>query len=135
MKPKILKNILSEEDLGRLLDIINKELSTRPSISYEYPRQDRNADFSVASYSGYGRTDMKHFSIPKDIIEKLTELVKSNLDSSYTNVNYDFVIYAEYSKASGGKPKLEPHFDVSNGTTIILDYQLSSNRDWGIDVD
>jgi hypothetical protein len=135
MNPIVLKKVFTEEEVLRISNIVQKELDSRPKVYHKFPRQDINVDYSAAYFSGYGRIDVKHFNLPKDIIDRLTVLVKNNLDESYENVKFDFVIYSEYNKESGGNPKLEPHFDVAKSSSVILDYQLKSNRSWGIDVE
>lgn len=80
----------------------------------------------------YGRYMYRDFiwkertTFMEDMLEKVTELTGKPYRF------YGFVV-AEYT-AAAGKPNLPPHFD-GDQTDLIMTYQLSSNRQWGVGVD
>lgn len=134
MENIVLKNILSKEELSRLMDAIQKEFNSREIVNQGSPHSDTDRDDTVTYLKDYGRIDIRRPDLPVDIIEKISNLVLNNIDPSFTNTVFDFVIYAEYSNRSGANPRLEPHYDVSKVATLILDYQVESNVDWDINV-
>jgi hypothetical protein len=135
MKPILIKNIFSESEIQHMLNTIQEELKSRTKIHYKFPTKDKDIDNVVSYFTGYGRIDIKHFILEDSVISKLLKLVKDNCDSTYTDIDFDFVMYSEYTKDSGGIPKLEPHLDVTSHSTLILDYQLKANKSWGIKID
>jgi hypothetical protein len=68
----------------------------------------------------------KENSIHKNVEKKIVEL------TGKPYWLYGFVV-CDYT-AEAGKPNLPPHFDGDN-TDLIMTYQLSSNRTWGVGVD
>lgn len=135
MHAKVIKNILSDDDINRLTDAINHELKTRPIVDQGTLLHGHDREDTVTRVLDFGRIDIKYPKIPQDIIDKVLLIVKENVDESYTDLAFDFVIYADYSKASGGNPRLRPHFDSAESTGVILDYQLKSNVSWEIKVE
>jgi hypothetical protein len=135
MNTKVINDLLSDVDKARLLDAIANEFKTRPEARHKFPREDRDVNNHTAYYDGYGRIDIKHPKIPKDILDKIYRLVEEHLDDEYKPVTFDFAMYGEYTKRSGGDPKLEPHFDSAESATVILDYQIESNTDWEIKIE
>lgn len=135
MEPIILRDILSAEDIDRIKKAISNEFDTREKKYARFPNKDMDIDDCVTYFYGSGRIDIRYPSIPQDIIDKVYNHVSSYVESPYDDLEFDFAIYAEYSKESGGNPKLSPHFDITQGSTIIFDYQLESNTDWGITVE
>lgn len=135
MKPIVIDNILSEFDIKRIHEIINNEYASRPIIDEGFPKNTKHDDNAIIYFGHFGRVDIRHLKIPQDIIDKVTKIVMDTMDNSFTDVVFSFIIYAEYSLKSGGNPKLEPHFDISEGSTIILDYQLESNVSWDLIVE
>lgn len=135
MEAKIIKNILSDDEVLMVSEAINKELSSRPVIKQDVLMHGEDKDNTVTYVIDFGRIDIRYPKVPSHIIDKILNIVKNNVDDSFTNPVFDFLIYAEYSNDSGGNPRLRPHFDVSEASTVILDYQLESNISWEIDVE
>lgn len=132
MNNKIISNVLSAKDLNRVMLAIKQEMSSRPIINQDMLKHGIDRDDCITYVSDIGRIDIRRPFIPEDIINNVTDIVKNNVDDIFTDLVFDFLIYAEYSNNSGGKPALEPHFDVSDAATLIFDYQLESNISWEI---
>jgi hypothetical protein len=135
MKTKLVKDILSNEDVARISSLIDQELLRRPVKRQPNPSRETDTGETTNILENYGRLEMKHINLPEDIIGKLYYTVKNSSDEEFPNLAFGFVIYAEYSKKYGNNPMLDPHFDISDAHTIILDYQLESNTSWDITVE
>lgn len=135
MKTKVIKNLLSTSDISRINEIIKNEYANRHVVDEGFPKSTNHDDTAIIYFGHFGRVDIRNLSLPRDIIDKITKVVVDNADNSFADLVFNFVIYAEYSLKSGGKPKLEPHFDISEGSTLILDYQLESNVSWDLIVE
>jgi hypothetical protein len=131
----LIKDLLSEEDLKRVREVIKHEFATRPREE-EYDVDDTNhREDTVIYWKKFGRIDIRSPKIPQDIIDKVFNIVSDLLKDQYPDLVYSFVIYAEYSRLSGGHPRLGAHFDKAEASTFILDYQLDSNCSWEIGVE
>jgi hypothetical protein len=135
MKTKVFNDMLSESDKARIFASIEDEFKTRPIIYEDAPSVTVHGDGNITYWKDFGRIDIKYPNIPKDIVEKLWDKIKDSVDKSFVDLHYSFVIYAEYTKKSGGFPMLTPHFDGSTTSSLILDYQLESNVTWEIGVE
>jgi hypothetical protein len=135
MKTQVLKNILSNEDKSRIFKIVDEELSYRPVRRQPNPSRITDTGDTTNIIENYGRLEMKYINLPEDIMEKLHSIVEKSSDEVFPDLAFGFVIYAEYSKSYGKNPMLDPHFDISDVHTIILDYQLESNTSWEIAVE
>lgn len=135
MGHNVIKNILSEEDIRIVQETINNEFNSREKVKLNAPVKSGMADNAVCYYSQIGRIDIKYPKIPKDILNKIYNLVVEKSDNKIDDIVEDFVMYSKYTKSSGGNPKLEPHFDVVDNGTLILDYQLKSNKVWELKIE
>ena len=135
MDVKLIKNILSDQDLKDLEDAIDREFNSRAVMKLNLPTKSIEENNSVCYYSGLGRIDIKYPNIPQHILDKIYNSVVKNLDEEIELLSSDFVMYAEYTKSSGGNPRLEPHFDIVDFGTVILDYQFKSNKVWEVKVE
>lgn len=135
MSLDVIKNILSEEDIRVVQETISNEFNNRETIKLNAPLKSGMSDGSVCYYSQIGRIDIKYPKIPKDILNKIYNIVVEKSDKKIHGIVEDFVMYSKYTKSSGGNPKLEPHFDVVDTGTLILDYQLKSNKVWELKIE
>jgi hypothetical protein len=135
MNTKLIKDLLSEEEVSSILKSIQDELDSRPAIKEDQPTSTVHPNDAILYWKDFGRIDIRYPKISEDIINKVSDIVKSEVDETFTDLKFQFVIYAEYSTKSGGNPMLNPHWDVSDTSTIILDYQLDSNVLWPIKVE
>jgi len=135
MNTKLIKNLLSHEEISSILKSIQDELDSRPIIKEDKPISTVHPNNATLYWKDFGRIDIRYPKISQDIINKVFEVVKDKTDPVFKDLKFQFVIYAEYSKRSGGNPMLNPHFDVSDNPTLFLDYQLDSNTSWPIIVE
>jgi hypothetical protein len=135
MKTQIIKNLLSDEDMLRISELVSEELGKRPINRQPNPSRETDTGDTTNIIENYGRLEMKYINLPEDIVQKLYSIVKNTSGEDFPGLGFSFVIYAEYSKDYGKNPKLDPHFDISDAHTIILDYQLDSNTSWDICVE
>jgi hypothetical protein len=112
MKPVLIKDLFSSEDLVELHRIINLKEHTldEPDMG----RTLHNLDSLQKSYLG------------KKVIKMVSDIVGKNLKMTSEG-------YAVYKKELG-IPSLSPHVDGSF-TEYILDYQVDSNIEWPIIVE
>ena len=108
---------------------------TRPIEKEDRPSDTNHRDDTILYWKDFGRIDIRWPKIPQDILDKIFNNVKEILKDEYPVLTSGLVIYAEYSTATGGQPKLNAHFDISQARSLILDYQLESNTLWGIGVE
>ena len=134
MNIKIIKNILSAEEISTINAVIDNEISSRTISKKDLEVNKEHGVAEIEYWKDRGRIDIRNPKIPQDIIDKFYNVVKNNVDEDIY-MGFDFVIHAEYSTRSEGNPTLIPHFDISMGSTLILDYQLESNVSWGIGVE
>ena len=135
MNTKLIKDLLSEEEISSILSSIQKEIDSRPILKEDKPTSTIHPDEATLYWKDFGRIDIRYPKISEDIINKVSDIVKSEVDETFTDLKFQFIIYAEYSTKSGGNPMLNPHFDVSDVSTVFLDYQLDSNTMWPIAVE
>ena len=108
----IIKNVLSQEEIKLIQDTIAQSPKNTQEIYGRYMYHDTVWEQRTV----FGDT----------ILKKVVELTQKpyRLHSFVT---------AEYT-AEVGKPNLPPHFD-GDQTDLIMTYQLSSNKQWGVGVD
>lgn len=109
----IIKNVLSQEQI----DVIQELIAGCPT---------RERQEIYGRYMYHDVIWKERATFRETILEKVIEL---------TGKPYRVVgsVTAEYT-AEAGKPNLPPHFD-GDQTDLIMTYQLSSNRQWGVGVD
>jgi hypothetical protein len=109
----IIKNILSQEEV----DIIQDTVANCPTRD-EQERYGRYMYHDVVWEKGNAFVN----TITKRVLELTEKPYKL----------YGFAV-CDYT-AEAGKPNLPPHFD-GDQTDLIMTYQISSNRTWGVGVD
>ena len=92
MNTKLIKDLLSEEEISSILSSIQKEIDSRPILKEDKPTSTIHPDDATLYWKDFGRIDIRY-------------------------------------------PMLNPHFDVSDVSTVFLDYQLDSNTMWPIAVE
>jgi hypothetical protein len=135
MNTKLIKNLLSEEEVSSILKSIQDELDSRPVIKEDKPTSTVHPNTATLYWKDFGRIDVRYPKISQEIIDKVFDIVKEKADPVFKDLKFQFAIYAEYSTKTGGNPMLNPHFDVSDNSTLFLDYQLDSNVSWPIVVE
>lgn len=135
MDTKIIKNLLSEEEISSILVSIQNEIDSRPILKEDKPTSTIHPDDATLYWKDFGRIDIRYPKIEQETIDKIFKIVQNEADPSFVDLKFQFVVYAEYSTKSGGSPMLNPHWDVSDNSTLILDYQLESNISWPIKVE
>lgn len=135
MDTKLIKDLLSEEEVSSILVSIQKEIDSRPIVKEDKPTSTIHPDDAILYWKDFGRIDIRYPKIEQETIDKIVKIVQNEADPSFIDLKFQFAIYAEYSTKSGGSPMLSPHFDVSDVSTILLDYQLDSNTIWPIAVE
>lgn len=109
------KNLFSEQELDQLNQSIYEAMETTSS----------QPDPML------GRVKLEQIYPPKQIVDKLTDLVNSFSDRKLEMVPTP--LFVEYSNKYG-EPNLRPHFD-GDYNDAILDFQLSANTIWPLGVD
>lgn len=109
----IIKNVLSQEEADILKDAIAN-----------CPTKDIQEIYGRRMYRDLAWKQKNTF------LETITEKVVELTGKPYGL--YGFVV-AEYT-GEAGKPNLPPHFD-GDQTDLIMTYQVSSNKQWGVGVD
>lgn len=127
--------MLSQEEMSSISAAIKEELESRDILLEDRPTSTEHPSDVILYWKDFGRIDIRYPKISKDIIDKVFNIVKENADPIFKDLKFQFVIYAEYSTKTGGNPMLNPHFDVSDTSTLFLDYQLDSNTSWPIVVE
>lgn len=135
MITKIIKDVLSEDEISSILASVQYEIDSRPILKEDRPTSTTHPDDVVLYWKDFGRIDIRYPKIEQETIDKIFKIVQNEADPSFTDLKFQFAIYAEYSTKSGGNPMLNPHFDVSDVSTVFLDYQLDSNTIWPIAVE
>lgn len=135
MDTKLIKDLLSEEEISSILASIQHEIDSRPILKEDKPTSTIHPDDATLYWKDFGRIDIRYPKIEQETIDKIFKIVQNEADPSFTDLKFQFVVYAEYSTKSGGSPMLNPHWDVSDNSTLILDYQLESNISWPIKVE
>jgi hypothetical protein len=115
MKPVKVKGIFSEEDLEVLNDMYENAAE-----SY-YQDIDTNLFLGRRSVGGMD---------PPDCVKKIVKLAEKFNDKGLTMRAWNF---AEYNSIYG-QPHLVPHWD-GDDTELLINFQLSSNTEWGVGVD
>lgn len=90
--------------------------------------EDKNADFSISETLGRVQLTLKN--LDQNIITKLSNIANSVLDFES---RISSATYVEYN-SKYGSPSLPPHFD-GDSNDLIINYQLSSNTEWGLGID
>jgi hypothetical protein len=133
MKIDVVKDVFTADQISRIKDILEKELSTRKHNNFDYTAPSIDAAPDVKVYTQQGRIDMEYLDLPEDIVERVTELANIYTeDLPYVLIPHG-AMYAEYT-GKHGKPSLGPHHDGGN-CNFMLDYQLESNTQWHIGMD
>ena len=115
MENKIIKNILSEEQIKNIYDIVDSTPETHTILQKRLGHK--------AYLVGLG----------DDIKNKLQSIVQEHYGKDWVLNDYQF---ARYSKKYGYEPKLYPHFDGAfENHRLTLDVQVNSTISWPIVVE
>jgi len=143
MKNIVIDNLLTQESIVLIKDIIDLELKreniwVESGIHYLLKKEDpkyvhKKEDTVGVVKSDFARIDLQNLKIPEKIINEISQkLVENNL-IGYKYCKSSTVMM--YNK-NLGNPKLTEHIDkTEDKDTIMVDYQLESNTDWGIRVE
>ena len=131
MENIILNDLFTKEECEELIAMIEHELKVRPHVDIKHDENNTliNQDNVVMKDFNNGRIMAEILPTPEHIIEKL----KRTLKDSYGDCEYIGTVFADY-QTRFGTPRLGKHHDVKDDTTLI-DYQLSSNTKWAINID
>lgn len=133
MKKDIIKEVFSDQQIETINKIIDQEMSSRKHNVFEYTAPNIDAAPDVKIYTKQSRIDIEYLDLPKDIVDRVTELAnRYTEDDPYVLIPYG-AMYAEYN-GKYGNPSLGPHHDGGN-CNFMLDYQLESNTQWHIGMD
>lgn len=128
----VVNNFLPDADLGELQTLIIKEKNTRIVEKQVGDHNDPRSDYNKYAYitESMGRLTLRDFRLPNHIMNSFIDYIESDLGISRDSLENRGAMVAEYSSVFG-KPQLAPHYD-SGETTVLLDFQVSSNTDWPI---
>jgi hypothetical protein len=109
----IIKNVLSQKEMNAIQDAVAHCPTTNRQEIY-------------GRYMHEQLMWQQEHNIDENVTKRIAELTGKPYQLYGFNV-------CEYT-AEAGKPNLPPHFD-GDQTDLIMTYQLSSNRTWGVGVD
>lgn len=132
MKIDKISNVLSEEQISRILDSISHQISIRPQSELGTTTSETSVEADVKFYRSQGRMDLEEIYLDDDI-QKVFDDIASSYDSRFKLIP-DGVMYARYDGSIGENPFLGPHYDGGN-CDFMLDYQLESNTPWAVGQD
>jgi hypothetical protein len=115
MKPYIVNNVFSQEELQELRNAFN---NTPLSVDLTLGR-------NLVYFDNF-----LHYELILKIKEKVQKIVESVTDKDLLCLGFSG---ADYNNQYG-EPNLPPHYD-GDTNDLIFNYQLSSNTSWGIGVD
>jgi hypothetical protein len=111
----IIKNILSQEEIDSIQNIVVR--------CRKVDKQETYGRYMYHDFSGQQPDEIA-------FIETISNKVVEVTNKPYRL--YGFTV-ADYT-AEAGEPNLPPHYD-GDQTDLIMTYQISSNRTWGVGVD
>ena len=132
MKPLVIKDILSKEEIDKLKLVAEKEKKIRKVEVYDIPIGGEGPDLLIKQYNHIGRRDIEVFPMPDGIVEKFNELTQFFPEGFQYELHNFNIMYVEYS-GEFGIPKLGPHYD-GGGTSYMINYQIDSNIDWTVGI-
>lgn len=132
MKIEKISNILTDDQISRVLANINHQISIRPKTELETTAADIRLDDDVKFYRTQGRMDLERIFLDKDIQEVFDGIARSYRPG--LELIPDGIMYARYDGSIGDNPFLGPHYDGGN-CDFMLDYQLESNTPWAVGQD
>jgi hypothetical protein len=124
-----ISNVLTQDQVQRILDNINYQISIRPKTELGTTSAETSVAADVKFYRDQGRMDLEEIVLDEDI--------QAVFDSIASRYNADLklipngVMYARYDGSIGDNPFLGPHYDGGD-CDFMLDYQLESNTNWAI---
>jgi hypothetical protein len=112
--PVIIKNLISDEDRGRIYSIVDS----------------MGDNFLFQKFAGHRAWAFKD----EEFANKLNKVVTDLIGEPMVLTEYSF---ARYSPKFGYKPKLFPHYDThfADGQRITVDIQMNKNVDWAVIVE
>lgn len=114
-EPIIIKNVLTPDNINNII----QEMDSYPSDKIR-----------VQTWGGQANYD--GFKLTKDIEDKITWMMNTNLGDEFEIYSYTVV---RYTNKHGFKVKLFPHYDTRPSEMFVFDLQLKTNEDWGIFVE
>jgi len=132
MKPIIIKDVFSEEQLELLKQTVRDQLEIRELRHYDAMGPDPHSKKYIKVFSSSGRLDIEQMHIPEEILRRVEDVVNQHSEVPLT-APQNSAVYAEYS-GKHGTPSLGTHFDYGV-SEMIFDFQLESNVSWSLGVD
>lgn len=125
---KLCKDVLSPEEI----DIVNKiidHVHIPVGPDGKYVNMEGNGGTGICEQLGRLQIGDIAYELPKDIVNKLTDLANSISDQPLI---MSHAMYVEYS-GKHGVPDLPPHFDRDTNN-LIINMQLASNTRWDLGI-
>lgn len=132
MKIDKISNILTDDQISRVLANISHQISIRPKTDLGITAADILLDDDVKFYRTQGRMDLERIFLDPDIQQVFDAIAKRY--NAGLELIPDGIMYARYDGSIGDNPFLGPHYDGGN-CDFMLDYQLESNTPWAVGQD
>lgn len=132
MKIDRIANILTDEQISRVIANIDNQISIRPKTELGTTAAEISLADDVKFYRTQGRMDLERIFLDPDIQEVFDNIAKRY--RAGLELIPDGVMYARYDGSIGDNPFLGPHYDGGN-CDFMLDYQLESNTEWAVGQD
>ena len=114
-KPKIIKNVLSKNEINLLIDV------TQEAQKYDHKS-------FISTWWGRITTNI---DVPKEIKEKFHSIAKEYDPNIFETNHNSFTYSGKYGKHTS----LSPHQDQGGNEELFLDYQVRSNISWPLYVE
>jgi hypothetical protein len=133
MKPYIVKNVLSEEQVFLLKSFIEKEQNSREIIYLDDPGYFEGQNTKTVVHKFMGRLDVEKLNVPKLVMTSIKKIADELDGLNHHSIKPDGIMAVEYS-GKYGKPVLRSHKDGGD-SSLMINYQLESNTSWDICID
>lgn len=133
MKPYIVKNLLSNEQVSLLKSYIEKEKNSRDTLHISNPGYVDGQDQKTVIQEFMGRLDIENLNLSKRIMKPIQKIADDLDGKGYHFIKSQGIMAVEYS-GKYGRPVLRSHKDGGD-SSLMINYQLESNTNWDICID
>jgi hypothetical protein len=133
MKPYIVRNVLSEEQVVLLKSFIEREQNSRETVYLDDPGYLEGQNTKTVVHKFMGRLDVEQLNIPKSIMPSIQKIADDLDGPNHHSIKAHGIMAVEYS-GKYGRPVLRSHKDGGD-SSLMINYQLESNTSWDLCID